>query len=119
MRILVFITAIMLPAALLLATGGKVTVSSAHATQKLQRTTPKPTPLPYFSTGAPVMCVENDRGYSWTALKVAQERQKGLITIEIETRKIDGTLITPTPTLPLITPTIQQPTETQAILNPN
>lgn len=116
MKKLVVFTTIMLPAALLLATGGKVTVSKAYATQNLQKTTPKPTPLPYFSTGAPVMCTENDRGYSWTALKIAQERQKGLMTIEIETRKTDGTLVTPTPTaiplIPTITP--EQSTNIQA-----
>lgn len=101
-----FITTIMLLSVLLLATGGKVTVSSAHATQKLQKNTPKPTPLPYLTTGAPAMCTENDRGYSWTALKIAEERQKGLITIEIETRKIDGTLVIPTPSPQTIIPTI-------------
>ena len=106
MRKLVVTTAIMLSTVLLLATGGKKAISSASPTQILLSTSPKPTPIPYFATGQPVMCTEQNRGYSWDTLKIAQEQRKGLMTIEIETRRTDGTLVITPENTPVLTPTI-------------
>lgn len=106
MRKFVAITAIMLPAVLLLQIWGNIPVSSAYATQNPIKSSPKPTPIPSFSTGEPTLCTQVEPAYTSSSLSIALKRSKGLMTTEVTATKIDGSesfidipIVTPNPTL--------------------